>query len=107
MNKPISFIWYLITDPIKSLFIELRELWDVVTKQKIWVFIWAVVMIVTLFFKDKTNFVFATICFLIFFITYQYKKFSEIYIHREREKLKEKIGFNPFKKRKDEPKTNK
>jgi hypothetical protein len=97
-NKFLSFIWYLITNPIKSTFTELKEFFDYLAKSKTWVGICAAVTIISLVVAlvtqalgstpDYRTTIFGAICFIVFYVTYQWRIFSDEYIHKQREKYK-------------------
>lgn len=96
MNKLLSFIWYFLTDPIVSIYQEIKEMWDLVTKKKTWVMLWAVLVGVALITKNKNAFLLFAILFIIFLVVFQWQTYNEKYINQERLRH----GYS-LKKRKD------
>jgi hypothetical protein len=86
VNKVLAFIWFFVSEPFKVAWKESREIWDVLTKKKTWIFFWALLAFVAIILKDTKTFLFSIVCMFIFFVIYQWQNFQKDYIHEERQK---------------------
>lgn len=93
-NKFFSFIWYFLKDTVG----DVGEFFKYVIKKKTWVAIWFLITIISFAVAvvrkalgdvpDYRTPIFALVCFLVFYITYQWQVYGEIWIHEQREKYK-------------------
>jgi uncharacterized membrane protein YozB (DUF420 family) len=93
-NKLLEFIWYFIKDTVG----DVGGFFKYVTKEKTWVAIWGLLSIISLVVAlvskalghtpDYKTFLFTSFCFVVFYITYLWRIFSEEYTHKQREKYK-------------------
>ena len=83
--KLIDFFRYIFRTFLYQIFEDIREIFEVVTKKKTWVYICFAFLIVSLFLKDLKLIILAAGLFLFFLITYQWAVFNEEYTHQQRE----------------------
>jgi hypothetical protein len=91
-SKLLEFIWYFIKDTVG----DVGGFFKYVTREKTWVAIWGLLVIISFVAvivsralgqpQDYRIAIFTSICFVLFYMTYQWRIFSERYIHEQREK---------------------
>jgi len=97
-----NFLVYFFTEPLKQLWLELVDIWCVVTEKRAWIYTWFVMFLVFAFIKNQPMMIFSLIMFLAFFVVYQWQKPD--WRGQARERWFKKQGLERYKKPKKKKK---